>query len=161
MSRANNHGPEPCACAEKAGASWSLTTTSTKLGQYGNVVRRGVIPLVTGWCVGVMAWSPPAKKPSRKSAVGRGGQNRPQCSYDDGSRNAWIWSGARIRPLKESYINSSLLLLTIYIKIIIKELKIQVEVTLLSTEQNSPMSIRVVCELLLMYINSISYLIVT
>jgi len=103
MSRANNHGPEPCTCAERAGASWSLTTTSSKLGQYGNVVRRGVVPSVSGWCVGVMAWSPPAKEPSRKSAVGRGGQNRPHCSYNDGSRNAWILSGARIRPLKKSF----------------------------------------------------------
>jgi len=46
--RANNHGPEPRTCAERAGASWSLTTTSSKSGQYGNVVRRGVIPSVTG-----------------------------------------------------------------------------------------------------------------
>jgi len=99
MSRANKHGPEPCTCAERAGASWSLTTTSSKSGQYGNVVRRGVVPSVTGWCVGVMAWSPPAKEPSRKSAVGRGGQNRPECSYDDDSRIAWILTGARIRPL--------------------------------------------------------------
>jgi len=99
MSRANNHGPEPCTCAERAGASLSLTTASSKSGQYGNVVRRGVIPSVTGWCVRVMAWSPPAKEPYRKSAVGRGGKNRPECSYDDGSRNAWILSGPRIRPL--------------------------------------------------------------
>ena len=99
MSRANNHGPKPCICAERAGASWSLTTTSSKSGQYGNVVRRGVVPSVTGWCVGGMAWSPPAKEPPRKIAVGRGGKNRPECSYDDGSRNAWILSGPRIRPL--------------------------------------------------------------
>jgi len=44
-------GPEPCTCAERAGASWNLTTTSSKSGQYGNVVRRGVVPSVTGWLV--------------------------------------------------------------------------------------------------------------
>jgi len=43
------------------------------LSQHGNVVRRGVVPSVTGLCFGVMAWPPPAKEPSRKSAVGRGG----------------------------------------------------------------------------------------
>jgi len=31
-------------------------TTSSKSGEYGNVVRRGAVPSVTGWCVGVMAW---------------------------------------------------------------------------------------------------------
>jgi len=70
MSRAIKHGPEPCICAERAGASWSLPWTPSKPIKHGNVVRRGVVPSVTGLCFGVMAWSPPVKEPSRKSAVG-------------------------------------------------------------------------------------------
>jgi len=56
MSRAINHGPEPCTCAERAGASWSLPWTPSKLSQHGSVVRRGAVPSVTGLSFGVMAW---------------------------------------------------------------------------------------------------------
>ena len=48
LLRAINHGPELCACAKGAGASWSLPWTPSKLSQHGNVVRRGVVPSVTG-----------------------------------------------------------------------------------------------------------------
>jgi len=66
------------------------------LGQHGNAVRRGDVPSVMGWCLGVMAWPPPAKEPSRKSAVSRGGSKQPDAEW---------FASPLSSTLKQAFIN--------------------------------------------------------
>jgi len=51
------------------------------LGLHGNVVRRGLVPLVMGLCLGFMAWLSAAKELSRKRAASCDGPSQPTLEW--------------------------------------------------------------------------------